>query len=341
VNNLQKNLALIIALLFVIVLIWGVITIKEEGKLTRNSVEQATNGISKNIITDVGEVAQDSIKGTFDVLKDVAISKRNSSSSKDSDNKQIISEPDQNNKKDVVDNLFDIFNKTLKSADDIGQKILGFTLEDEIALGKDVHKQIAKEIKFVDDEKLIDKIRLLSSSILEIRDRKDISYKFFIVKSDEINAFSHVGGYVYINQGLIDYFVSDPELQFVIGHEIAHVDLKHCTKKIAYAARARQVGGNVAESMTAIAYSTISLGYSKDDEFEADEKAFQWLIKNKFSREKALLGVRKLVLLSDNIDQNRIPGNVKSNDILNKIDEHFASHPPASERLIRLEKFKY
>jgi Zn-dependent protease with chaperone function len=64
------------------------------------------------------------------------------------------------------------------------------------------------------------------------------------------------------------------------------------------------------------------------------------LIKNKFSRDKALLGVRKLVVLSEKTDQNRIPGNVKPNDLLTKIDDHFATHPPASERLLRLEKLK-
>ena len=213
-------------------------------------------------------------------------------------------------------------------------------MEEELLLGKEVHKQVSKEIRFVTDEKSVEKIKLLSKPILEMRLRKEITYNFFIIKSDEVNAFAHVGGYIYINKGLIDFFTSDAELQFVIGHEIAHVDLNHCTKKIAYAARAQQVGGNIAQSMATLAYSTISLGYSKEDEFEADEKSFQWLIKNKLSRDKALLGVRKLVVLSEKNEQNRTPANVKPNDILAKIDNHFTTHPQASERLLRLEKLK-
>ena len=339
-NNFQKNVALSLGSIFVVVLIWGIITIKQEGKMTRESVEQASKGITKNIITDVTESAQGTIKSTLEILKDVVVIQKDSPVTNGTSNKQGNYDSAQNDNKGVVDNVFDIFNKAVKGVDEVGQKILGLTLEEEILLGKEVHKQVSKEIKIVNDEKLIKKINLLSKPILEMRSRKEIVYNFFVVKNDEVNAFAHVGGYVYINQGLINFFTSDAELQFVIGHEIAHVDHKHCTKKIAYAARAQQVGGSIAESIATLAYSTISLGYSKEDEFEADEKSFQWLIKNKFSRDKALLGVRKLVVLSEKTDQNRIPGNVKPNDILTKIDDHFATHPQASERLLRLEKLK-
>ena len=332
-NYFQKNVALSLSGIFVIVLIWGIITIKQEGKMTRESVEQASKGVTKNIITDISETAQGTIKGTLEILKD-------SPATKDPNNKQDNYNSAQNDKKGIVDNVFDIFNKGVKGVDEVGQKILGLTLEEELLLGKEVHKQVSKEIRFVNDEKSVDKIRLLSKPILEMRSRKEIIYNFFVIKSDEVNAFAHVGGYVYINKGLIDFFTSDAELQFVISHEIAHVDLNHCTKKIAYAARAQQVGGNIAQSMATLAYSTISLGYSKEDEFEADEKSFKWLIKNKLSRDKALWGVRKLVVLSEKNEQNRSPGNVKPNDILTKIDNHFATHPQASERLLRLEKLK-
>ena len=339
-NNFQKNVALSLAMIFVVALIWGIITIKQESKMTRESVEQASRGATKNTTRDVGENTQGPIKGPLEISKDEAVVKKDSPTTKTEKNKPDNYDSAQKDNKDVVDNVFDVFNKAIKGVDEVGQKILGLTLEEELLLGKEVHKQVSKEIKFVNDEKLIDKIKLLSKPILEMRSRKEITYNFFLIKSDEVNAFAHVGGYIYINQGLIDFFASDAELQFVIGHEIAHVDLKHCTKKIAYTARAQQVGGNIAESIATLAYSTISLGYSKEDEFEADETSFQWLIKNKLSRDKALLGVRKLVVLSEKTDQNRIPGNVKPNDILTKIDNHFSTHPPASERLLRLEKLK-
>ena len=340
-NNFQKNAALSLGTIFVVALIWGIITIKQENKMTRESIEQASRSATKNTTRDVGENAQGPIKGPLEILKDKPAIQKDSPTTKPEKNKHDNNDSAQKEYKDVVDSVFDVFNKTIKGVDEVSQKILGLTLEEELLIGKEVHKQISKEIKLAtNSEKLVDRIKLLSKSILEMRSRKEIPYKFFVVKSDEVNAFAHVGGYIYINQGLIDFFASDAELQFVIGHEIAHVDLKHCTKKIAYAARAQQVGGNIAENMATLAYATISLGYSKEDEFEADETSFQWLIKNKLSRDKALLGVRKLVVLSEKNEQNRTPGNVKPNDILTKIDNHFSTHPQASERLLRLEKLK-
>ena len=63
-------------------------------------------------------------------------------------------------------------------------------------------------------------------------DRKEIKYKFFILDSDVVNAFSIPGGNVYISRGLFDLIGEDEDyaLQFAIGHEIAHVDLEHAIK---------------------------------------------------------------------------------------------------------------
>ena len=67
---------------------------------------------------------------------------------------------------------------------------------------------------------------------LETVARKDIHYTFEIMDSDEVNAFSHPGGYVYVNRGLFGLIGEDEDyaLQFAVGNEIAHVDLRHAIK---------------------------------------------------------------------------------------------------------------
>ncbi len=50
---------------------------------------------------------------------------------------------------------------------------------------------------------------------------------FFIVKSDEINAFAGPGGYIGINTQLILATENESELAAVMAHEIAHVRLHH------------------------------------------------------------------------------------------------------------------
>jgi predicted Zn-dependent protease len=48
-----------------------------------------------------------------------------------------------------------------------------------------------------------------------------------VLDSDEINAFSLPGGYIYITRGLLQNLSCESDLAWVLGHEIAHVDQEH------------------------------------------------------------------------------------------------------------------
>ncbi len=52
-------------------------------------------------------------------------------------------------------------------------------------------------------------------------------YKFKVVDSKDINAFSLPGGSIYVYQGLVDFTQSDDELAGVIAHEISHASQRH------------------------------------------------------------------------------------------------------------------
>src|SRR3990167_10105972 len=55
---------------------------------------------------------------------------------------------------------------------------------------------------------------------------------FFIVKSNEINAFAGPGGYIGINSQLILTTSNENELASVMAHEISHVKLHHLYRTI-------------------------------------------------------------------------------------------------------------
>jgi len=330
-GNQYKVIGLVLVGLLIVTLFWGIISIKNEGKLTRESVENVSKGMPNNLINDFEATVKDNLNKSLNKITDLA----NKDDKSDTGTGEKNQEPKQEN---LVDNVFDLFNKATKTLDEIGQNIVSMTPEEEQKIGREVHKEITKEFKFVDDDSLNKRIKKLSTPLLKMRERKNISYSFFIIKSAEVNAFSILGGFIYINQGLLEFFKSDDELQFVIGHEIAHCDLKHCVKKIAYAAKAKQVGGELASNITQLAYNSISTGYTKKDEFDADIKAYEWLLKNGVTRQKALSGPRRLVILSEKYDQDRKPGQTNPDDFIGKIEKHFESHPSAVERLSRLEK---
>jgi predicted Zn-dependent protease len=81
--------------------------------------------------------------------------------------------------------------------------------------------------------------------------RKEISYRFTVREDAAVNAFAIPGGYVYVNTELLTFVQSEDELAIVLGHEIAHIELRHATPSVA-----RRV---------------LSLGYTKYQEFDADE----------------------------------------------------------------------
>ena len=59
------------------------------------------------------------------------------------------------------------------------------------------------------------------------RRHSEFEYKFKVVDSKDVNAFSLPGGYIYVFQGLVDFVQSDDELAGVIAHEISHASQRH------------------------------------------------------------------------------------------------------------------
>jgi Zn-dependent protease with chaperone function len=134
----------------------------------------------------------------------------------------------------------------------------------------------------------------------------------------------------------------DAELQFVLGHEIGHVDLKHCVRGLNYAAHISKWTDATVGELSQVAYRLIALGYSADLEFAADEYAFRALIAVGRSRNEALAFPRHLLTYAR--ENGFETGGRKPSSLpdaaIQQIENHFRSHPPAEERLKRLEKIK-
>jgi Peptidase family M48 len=104
--------------------------------------------------------------------------------------------------------------------------------------------------------------------------RKDIRYTFEIMESDQVNAFSHPGGYVYVNRGLFDLIGEDEDyaLQFAVGTEIAHVDLRHAIKCLQDPDIKNMSGGTIRK----LYWLIIPFGYLVSAEVNQDFEADDW-----------------------------------------------------------------
>lgn len=120
---------------------------------------------------------------------------------------------------------------------------------------------------------------------------------FFIVKSNEINAFAGPGGYIGINTQLILASANESELAAVMAHEIAHVRLHHLYSMIEHQKQMRipmlasllasvalgvinpTLGsGAFMASMTGFAQDSIN--YTRSKEKEADRIGIDMLIRS-------------------------------------------------------------
>jgi predicted Zn-dependent protease len=117
-------------------------------------------------------------------------------------------------------------------------------------------------------------------------------YHVAILDSQEINAFATSGGHILVTRGLIGAARTEDALAGVIAHEVAHIQLKHSIKAIrssritqalmvtGTAAAGAAAGLNVNEltdifneSVGQIVLTLVNNGYSRDQEYEADNGA--------------------------------------------------------------------
>ncbi|WP_165395270.1 M48 family metallopeptidase [Flagellimonas allohymeniacidonis] len=109
--------------------------------------------------------------------------------------------------------------------------------------------------------------------------RNGVTYTLSILKSEEINAFATLGGYLYITTGLLNFVDSYDELAFIIGHEVAHEDKLHTQRKVTKLTLSTDL-----ENMTRVEgfrdiakriNGTFSPPFDQIDEYEADKFGFE------------------------------------------------------------------
>jgi hypothetical protein len=106
------------------------------------------------------------------------------------------------------------------------------TTDDEIRLGRALHELILQFNRPLETGPWQRRVEEAAEPFLKTVARKAIPYTFTVLDSNAVNAFSHPGGFVYVSRGLFNLIGEDEDyaLEFVVGHEIAHVDLQHAVR---------------------------------------------------------------------------------------------------------------
>jgi predicted Zn-dependent protease len=103
----------------------------------------------------------------------------------------------------------------------------GLSTGGEVQIGKDYDKQIIEQSNIVSDPLLNAWVNEITTKLWSQTARKDVPYTIKILDVSDINAFSTLGGFVYVNEGTLDFVQSDDELAGVLGHETGHIERRH------------------------------------------------------------------------------------------------------------------
>jgi hypothetical protein len=170
--------------------------------------------------------------------------------------------------------------------------ITNLSVSDEQKLGAQLHDVIVSLNPVAADGPWRQRLEEAAKPFLATLNRKEVRYHFEVMESAEVNAFSHPGGYVYVNRGLFDLVGEDEDyaLQFAVGNEMAHVDLQHAIRCLQDPDFKAMTGGTIRKLYWVI----LPLGYLENQDYAADEWTFTRMRNFGRSRRESLAFLYKL-----------------------------------------------
>ena len=217
----------------------------------------------------------------------------------------------------------------------VGKGLDFYSLEREVALGKQLSAEVERQAKLVTDPVISEYVNRVEQNLVRNSDCK-IPVTAKVIDSDVVNAFALPGGFLYINSGLILHADEESELAGVMGHETAHICLRHGTKN---ATRQELVQIASIPAMIFIPYTLAGyalyqgmnfaipiafLKFSRIEEGQADYFGLQYMYKAGYDPNAFVSFFEKV-----EVAERKEPGTVP------KI---FADHPPTPDRLEAIQK---
>ena len=221
-----------------------------------------------------------------------------------------------------------------------GQDFVLVTEAQELRIGRQVDAQVKQRYGLYDAHGMQAYVEGIGQRLAKASHRPDISYRFTLLDTPEVNAFALPGGYVYLSRGILPYLNSEAELAGVIGHEIGHVTARHSVQRVSAAQGAQiaiavasifvpvmrgQAGGLATDALG----SALLSGYGREQELQADQLGATYLARTGYdpaAMRRALEVLKDQELFDAEVakQENRPP---------RRYHGLFASHPENDRRL--------
>jgi predicted Zn-dependent protease len=137
---------------------------------------------------------------------------------------------------------------------------------DAAEIGESIAVAVTESYGVVADEKLNAYVAKVGLTIASVADAPEQNFTFGVLDTDEVNALSMPGGYVFVTRGAVARMKDEAELAGVLAHEVAHVCDGHGKEAI------KRAKGMDALATGASAYTPSMLGQVVDASFKEVQK---------------------------------------------------------------------
>jgi beta-barrel assembly-enhancing protease len=193
----------------------------------------------------------------------------------------------------------------------------------ETNMGAQINQQLGGQVKISRNQAATNYVDRIGQRLARTSSRPNIKYTFQVVEDDAINAFATMGGFVYINTGLLKIADNEAQLAGVMGHEIGHIAGRHGLQQMKQAALAQglstAIGVNNDKLVQLGAQVFLTLPNSRQDEYDADRQGLSMIVQTGYAPSAMPEFMKKLMRG-------------------NSPPEFLSSHPAVPERVANLQR---
>lgn len=209
-----------------------------------------------------------------------------------------------------------------------------YSMEKEIAMGKQYAMEIERQAKIVDDPIIAEYVNRVGQNLVRNSDVK-VPVSIKVLETDEPNAMALPGGFFFVNTGLLKLAQNESEVAGVMGHELAHIAARHATRQMTRAGIVNLatipmmiLGGGWAMygiyQASNLLIPMTFLKFSREFESEADRLGLQYMYKAGYDPNGFVDMFERLESM-----EKRKPGT---------ISKMFTSHPPTGDRIVKVQE---